>query len=32
MSMTFEKLKEIREETLKHMNLIGLPSDRPNAP
>lgn len=32
MSMTFEKLKEIREETLQHMNLRGLPTDRPNAP
>ncbi|HHW93928.1 MAG TPA: NADH-quinone oxidoreductase subunit NuoF [Clostridiaceae bacterium] len=30
--MTIDKLKEIREETLKHMNLRGLPSDRPNAP
>ena len=32
MSMTIEKLKEIREETLKRMNLRGLPSDKPNAP
>lgn len=32
MSMTFEKLKEIREETLNRMNLRGFPSDKPNAP